>query len=169
MGVSSVPYNARQGHQCKQKYLKERAFSSLKHMNTVGHTGIYACGDHVKLKLSQQCSGRWSKNPTTLVVWSVNRKIHENVKHTAENSKETASPSAEYHEEELTFTEALALVICTDECLRSAKEGKEKAVEAILANLDHPESDDFKAAAMAYKNAAALEKMFSESYILCRK
>lgn len=97
------------------------------------------------------------------------RKIHENVKHTAENSKETASPSAEYHEEELTFTEALALVICTEECLRGVKEGKEKAVEAILKNLDHPESDEFKVAAIAYKNAAALEKMFSESYILCRK
>lgn len=43
--------------------------------STVGHTGIYACGDRVKLKLSQQCSGRRNKNPTTLVVWSVNLQI----------------------------------------------------------------------------------------------
>lgn len=46
-----MPYNARQGHQCKHKYPKERAFSSLKHIRTVGHTGIYACGDRVILKL----------------------------------------------------------------------------------------------------------------------
>lgn len=26
---------------------------SLKYFSTVGHMGIYACGDHVKLKLSQ--------------------------------------------------------------------------------------------------------------------
>lgn len=92
----------------------------------------------------------------------ITRKIHEDEKQTAENSKEAASHFAESHEEELTFAEALALVICTDECLRSVKEGKKKAVEAILANLDHPESDDFKAAAMAYKNAVTLEKMFTD-------
>lgn len=34
--------------------------------NTVGHTGIYAWGDHVKLKLLQQCSGRRNKNPLLL-------------------------------------------------------------------------------------------------------
>lgn len=58
MGVPEVSYNARQGYQRKHKYTKERAVYSLKYSSTVGHTGINACGDRVKRKLSQQRSGR---------------------------------------------------------------------------------------------------------------
>ena len=61
----------------QQKQQKAKLFIN----STVGHTGIYACGDRVKLKLLQQCSGHRIKNPMTLVVRSAKPKAHTAILH----------------------------------------------------------------------------------------
>lgn len=69
------------------------------------------------------------------------------------------------------FSEKLASSIRNEYLLCIANAEKKNAIDIILANLDHPESDEFKAGVEAYIEAGAKEEfvsMFSRRKFLQR-